>query len=104
MDWQSLTLSFKLAFCTMLVLLPVGILIGRILAYGSFKGKTMLVTCITLPLVLPPTVLGFYILSMFSDQASLGHWYHQLFGQPLAFTFEGLVLASMVFKNFSHAF
>lgn len=98
MDWQTLTLSFKLALCTLLVLLPVGILIGRMLAYQNFKGKIFVITCIALPLVLPPTVLGFYILNSISDQALLGQWYHQVTGQPLAFTFKGLILASVIFN------
>ena len=98
MDWQTLSLSFKLAFCTMLILLPVGVLTGRLLAYKNFYGKTFAVTCIALPLVLPPTVLGFYILKTLSNQATFGQWYYQLTGQPLAFTFEGLVLASVIFN------
>ena len=55
-------------------------------------------TCIALPLVLPPTVLGFYLLNAFSEQAIPGHWFHRLFGQSLAFSFEGLVLASVIFN------
>lgn len=98
MDGETLLLSFKLAFCTMLALLPVGIMIGRLLAYQNFHGRTFAIACIALPLVLPPTVLGFYLLSAFSEQSSLGHWYHQVTGQPLAFTFEGLILASVIFN------
>ena len=98
MDWQTLTLSFKLAASTMLVLLPAGVMLGRLLAYQRFHGRTLALTCIALPLVLQPTVLGFYLLSAFSDQSSLGQWYHQFTGQPLAFTFEGLILASVIFN------
>ncbi len=98
MDGQSLILSFKLALFTMLGLLPVGVLLGRILAYQKFHGRTIAMTCIALPLVLPPTVLGFYLLMAFSEQATFGQWYHQLLGQPLVFTFEGLVLASVIFN------
>lgn len=98
MDWQTLTLSFKLALCTVIILLPAGIVVGRLLAYRNFHGKIFTVTLIALPLVLPPTVLGFYILSSISDQALLGHWYHQFTGRPLAFTFEGLILASVIFN------
>lgn len=98
MDWQTLTLSFKLALCTVLVLLPIGILAGRLLAYQKFRGKIFAITFIALPLVLPPTVLGFYILSNISEQAYLGQWYHQLTGKPLAFTFEALILASVIFN------
>ena len=55
-------------------------------------------TCIALPLVLPPTVLGFYLLNAFSKQSIPGHWFHSLFGQSLAFSFEGLVFASVIFN------
>jgi len=98
MDWQALTLSFKLAFFTLLVLLPAGVLISRVLAYGQFHGRTFALACIALPLVLPPTVLGFYLLSAFSDQSFLGHWFHQFTGGPLAFSFIGLVCASVIFN------
>ena len=98
MDWQTLILSFKLALCTLLVLLPAGILLARTLAYGHFRGRGLVMACIALPLVLPPTVLGFYLLSAFSEQAALGHWYHQLTGRPLAFTFAGLICASVIFN------
>jgi molybdate transport system permease protein len=98
MDGQSLILSFKLAVFTMLGLLPVGVLLGRVLAYQKFHGRVIAMTCIALPLVLPPTVLGFYLLMAFSDQATLGQWYHRLAGQPLVFTFEGLVVASVIFN------
>ena len=98
MDWQALTLSFKLALCTLLVLLPVGILSGRALAYGHFRGRSFALACITLPLVLPPTVLGYYLLNTFSEQAFIGHWFHQFTGNPLAFTFTGLICASVIFN------
>ena len=98
MDWQTLILSFKLAFCTLLVLLPVGIVTGRVLAYGRFHGRTFAMACVALPLVLPPTVLGFYLLEAFGQQAVIGRWFHQLTGYPLAFTFAGLVCASVIFN------
>ena len=62
MDWQTLILSLKLAVLTMLVLLPIGIIISRVLAYQNFSGRNLLLILIVLPLVLPPTVLGFYLL------------------------------------------
>jgi molybdate transport system permease protein len=98
MDWQALILSFKLACCTLLVLLPAGILAARILAYRQFHGRSFTLTCIALPLVLPPTVLGFYLLSAFSEQAFIGHWFRQFTGAPLAFSFTGLVCASVIFN------
>lgn len=99
MDWETLILSFKLAICTMLVMLPVGVFMGRLLTtYRRFRGRTLIIACIALPLVLPPTVLGFYLLSAFSGQSSFGYWYHQIIGHPLAFTFDGLLLASIIFN------
>ncbi len=98
MDWQTVFLSFKLAFLTMLILLPAGILISRLLAYQRFHGRALVLTCIVLPLVLPPTVLGFYLLHAFSEQVAIGHWYQQLTGHSLIFTFDGLLLASVLFN------
>jgi len=82
----------------MLVMLPIGLFMGRFLTYRHFRGRALIIACIALPLVLPPTVLGFYLLSVFSEQSSFGHWYIQITGQPLAFTFEGLLLASIIFN------
>ena len=62
MDWQALTLSLKLAAITLLVLLPIGLWLGRWLAYQQFKGKALVEALVVLPLVLPPTVLGYYLL------------------------------------------
>jgi molybdate ABC transporter, permease protein len=98
MDWLTLILSFKLALATMLVLLPAGILIGRAFAFHAFRGRMAAMAVIALPLVLPPTVLGYYLLSAFSTQSLFGHWYHQFIGRPLVFTFTGLVLASVIFN------
>jgi molybdate transport system permease protein len=98
MDWQTISLSFKLATCTIMLLLPIGIILGQIITFQHFRGKTILLTVIALPLILPPTVLGFYLLSAFSEQATIGQWYHQLFGQSLAFSFEGLIIASVIFN------
>ncbi len=98
MDWQTLILSLKLAVLTMLVLLPIGIIISRVLAYQNFSGRNLLLILIVLPLVLPPTVLGFYLLHAFSEQAWLGQWYHELTGHRLIFTFDGLLFASILFN------
>ncbi len=96
MDWTALLLSVKLAFLSTLVLLPVGVLLGRYL--GTRRGAIygFLEALVALPLVLPPTVLGFYFLTLFSPSHSLGRWYMDTFGQGLAFSFEGLLLASVV--------
>jgi molybdate transport system permease protein len=98
MDWQALALSVKLSLVTLLFLLPIGILFGRWLAYRQFLGKSMLQTILALPLVLPPTVLGYYLLVMFSPNQGLGLWLLNTFGTTLVFNFEGLVLASIIFN------
>lgn len=96
MDWDALWLSLRLAGLTALLLLPVGVALGRWLAYHRFRGKALCEALVALPLVLPPTVLGYYLLVAFGASAPLGQLWQGLFGQPLVFTFEGLVLASLV--------
>lgn len=98
MDVQTLLLSFKLALATLLVLFPVGIFMARLLAYRQFRGRGLVLAAIALPLVLPPTVLGFYLLQVFSEGNPIGSWFHQLTGAPLAFSFTGLVCASVIFN------
>jgi molybdate transport system permease protein len=98
MDWPALLLSLKLAFWTTLILLPVGLLIARILAWRRFAAKGLVEALIALPLVLPPTVLGYYLLTAFADASLPGRAFAALFGQPLAFSFQGLLLASIIFN------
>lgn len=98
MDWSALLLSFKLSVWTLVLLMPLGVLLGRWLAHSEFKGSTMLQAVLALPLVLPPTVLGFYLLSIFSQSSTTGGWYHSLTGKSLAFSFEGLLIASIIFN------
>jgi molybdate transport system permease protein len=98
MDWTALLLSIELASITVLLLLPIGILAGRRLAYRDFPGKGLVEAAVALPLVLPPTVLGFYLLIGFGAGSPVGQFWQAAFGRPLVFTFEGLVLASVVFN------
>lgn len=98
MDWQALSLSFKLALWTLTVLLPVSFIVGRWLALRRFRGRAVVQALIALPLVLPPTVLGFYLLSVFSTNSTTGGLYQAVFGQSLAFSFEGLLIASVIFN------
>lgn len=98
MDWTALVLSIKLSLVTLAFLLPIGIIFGRWLAYRQFVGKTLLQTLLTLPLVLPPTVLGYYLLVCFSPQQGFGLWLSNTFGTTLVFNFQGLVLASIIFN------
>jgi molybdate transport system permease protein len=96
MDWTALTLSLRLAAVTIAILLPVGIVLGRLLAYRRFPGRGLLEASLFLPLVLPPTVVGYYLLVAFGGASSLGRTWEALFGQPLVFSFDGLVLASVI--------
>jgi molybdate transport system permease protein len=96
-DWQALVLSLKLAAVTLLVLLPLGLWLGRWLARTPWRGKAWIEALVVLPLVLPPTVLGYYLLVAFGGASPLGRLFADL-GLPLAFSFGGLVLASVVFN------
>lgn len=96
MDWSALGLSLSLAFWTVGILLPLAVLIARALAWRHFPGKGFVEALIALPLVLPPTVLGYYMLAAAGRAAPLGELYEAAFGGPLVFTFEGLVAASLL--------
>lgn len=98
MDWTALFLSLRLAFWTVLILLPVSVLAGRWLAYRQFRAKGLVEALVMLPLVLPPTVFGFYMLLAFGRNSPVGSFWQQAFGHQLVFTFEGLVLASIIFN------
>ncbi len=98
MDWPALILSLQLALATLLVLMPLGLFVGRWLAWHQFKGKPWVQALFALPLVLPPTVLGFFLLYLFSNSSAAGQLYQSVFGQSLAFSFEGLLIASVIFN------
>jgi molybdate transport system permease protein len=98
MDWSALWLSLRLAALTILVLLPVGIAVGRLLAYRDFAGKGMAEALVALPLVLPPTVFGYYLLVAFGAASPIGQFWQKAFGHQLVFTFEGLLVASVIFN------
>lgn len=98
MDWQALTLSLKLATVTLAMLLPLGLLLGRWLAYTHFTGKSFVEALVVLPLVLPPTVLGYYLLVSLGAASPLGSTVQNLFGVQLTFSFTGLVIASIIFN------
>ncbi|HAA22583.1 MAG TPA: molybdate ABC transporter permease subunit, partial [Cytophagales bacterium] len=98
MDWAPLILTFQLAALTTLCLLILGLPLALALAYRKFRLKPVVETLVSMPLVLPPTVLGFYILLAFSPQNGLGGWLRDTLGPQLVFTFEGLVLASIIYS------
>jgi molybdate transport system permease protein len=98
MDWTALWLSLRLAGFTVVFLLPLGILAGRALAYHDFRGKGFAEALVALPLVLPPTVFGYYLLVAFGAASPLGQLWQTVAGRPLVFSFEGLLLASIIFN------
>jgi len=98
MDWQALNLSLWLGLWTAVILIPISILVSRIIAWRRFPGRNLLQATLALPLILPPTVLGFYLLNAFGTQSLFGKGYMALAGEPLVFSFQGLLLASLIFN------
>ena len=98
MNAAPVLLSLELAAWTAALMLPLGLVIGRALAWRSFRAKPLVEAAVALPLVLPPTVLGYYLLIAFSPDAAIGGVFERLTGEVLAFSFPGLVIASMIFN------
>lgn len=98
MDWTAFLLSTKLAAWTVVLLLPTSIFIARHLAWRRYRGRVFVEAAMALPLVLPPTVLGYYLLVGMGKASPIGQAYETLFGAPLVFTFEGVLLASLIFN------
>lgn len=96
MDWAALRVSLWLAAGTIALLLPAGIWLGRFLATRDFPGRLLVEALVTVPLVLPPTVLGFYLLVAFGARSPLGQVFAAFTGHVLAFSFEGLLVASAI--------
>lgn len=98
MNWDPLLLTFKLALVTTLFLLLVSIPLAYWLAYSRSRVKPLVETLVSMPLVLPPTVLGFYFLLAFSPGNAFGQWLNEWLGIKLVFSFPGLVLASLLYS------
>jgi molybdate transport system permease protein len=95
---QALLLSIRLALCVSAILFVVAMPLAYWLAYTRWRGKFLFEAIVALPLVLPPTVLGFYMLIAMGPGGPLGSLWRTLFGHGLAFTFSGLVLASALYS------
>jgi molybdate transport system permease protein len=95
---DALVLSLRLALCVSAILLVIGAPVAYWLAYSRWRGKFLLESVVALPLVLPPTVLGFYVLLAMGPRGPLGKLWLSLFGHGLAFTFGGLILASVLYS------
>ena len=98
MNWIAIWVTFKLASLTAGALLVIGLPIAYWLAYSTWRWKFVVESIVALPLVLPPTVLGFYILVAIGPHSPIGRFYADLVGHPLPFTFEGLLLASILYS------
>src|SRR3989442_15437045 len=95
---EALWLSMKLAACVAAILLVIGMPVAYWLAFSTWRGKFLLESMVALPLVLPPTVLGFYALVAMGPHGRLGKLWIALFGHGLAFTFSGLILAPVLYS------
>jgi len=98
MDWQALILTLKLDLVVCGLLILIGVPIAFWLAFWNWRWKFLVEAVVALPLVLPPTVLGFYILLALGPRSPLGKLYERFWGHGLPFTFEGLVVASIIYS------
>lgn len=96
MDWQAARVSLLLAVLTALLLLPLGLALARWLAFSTWRGKPLAEAALMLPLLLPPTVIGFYLLIAFGQGSPVGAWLARQLGLRLVFSFEGLLFASVL--------
>jgi molybdate transport system permease protein len=98
MDWQSFFLTIRLATLVSAILLAVGLPIAYWVAYSRWRWKFLVESVVALPIVLPPTVLGFYLLVALGPRSPIGRWWLQMTGHTLAFTFWGLVIGSVIYS------
>lgn len=98
MDWQTFWLTLQLAVTVSLILLVVGLPIAYWIAFSPWRWKFLVEAVVALPIVLPPTVLGFYVLVALGPHSPLGRWWISVTGHTLAFTFTGLVIGSILYS------
>ena len=98
MNFNAILLSIRLAATVSIILSVLALPLAYWLAYSRWRGKFLLESVVALPLVLPPTVLGFYALIALGPRGPIGKLSQTIFGHPLAFTFTGLVLASLLYS------
>ena len=94
--WITLALTLKVAGCATAIDLVLGVAVGWLLARRRFVGREFVSAMLTLPLVLPPTVVGYYLLVVIGRRGWLGHWLNDTFGVTLIFTWQGAVIAATV--------
>src|SRR5277367_5540333 len=97
-DWQAFWLTLQLAVAVAAILLLLGLPIAYWIAFSRWRWKFLIEAVVALPIVLPPTVLGFYVLVALGPHSPLGRWWISLTGHTLAFTFGGLVIGSILYS------
>lgn len=97
-DWQAFRLTIELAIVVSVILFVAGLPLAYWTAFSRWRWKFVVEALVALPIVLPPTVLGFYLLVALGSQSPLGRWWQSLTGHTLAFTFTGLVIGSILYS------
>lgn len=97
-DWQAFFLTIELAVLVSAILFVVGLPLAYWIAFSSRRWRFLVEALVALPIVLPPTVLGFYVLVALGSQSPVGRWWQSLTGHTLAFTFTGLVIGSILYS------
>jgi molybdate transport system permease protein len=98
MDWQAFWLTMRLAAVVTAILVLLGLPIAYWIAFSKWRWKFLVEALVALPIVLPPTVLGFYVLIALGERSPLGRWWQSITGHTLAFTFESLVIGSVFYS------
>jgi molybdate transport system permease protein len=98
MDWQAFWLTMRLAGVVTAILVLLGLPIAYWIAFSKCRWKFLIEALVALPIVLPPTVLGFYVLIALGERSPLGRWWQAMTGHTLAFTFESLVIGSVLYS------
>ena len=98
MDWQAFLVTIRLAVLVAAILVLIGSPIAYWITYSRWRWKFLAEAVIALPIVLPPTVLGFYVLVALGPHSPIGRWWEALTGHTLAFTFQGLVIGSLLYS------
>ena len=98
MDWEAVGLTVRLSVATTVILLAIAVPLAGWLAFTRRRWPVLVEAVVALPLVLPPTVLGYYLLVALGAQSPIGRWWQDLTGTTLAFTFRGLLVASVLYS------
>ena len=98
MDWVAIGLSLRLSLWTAIILLVLGLPIAHWLTFSPRRWKVVIEAIVALPIVLPPTVLGFYVLMAIGPKSPVGRFYQHLTGELLPFSFRGLLIASVLYS------